>query len=614
MASNAAAIKLTVAQRQALAALNQFQNKFASMTQSMSANSKKAANASSGMNKTLKGWGSNIRTAAMAMVGFGSATGAAYTVVGLVRKEIGVIEQTMNRMKDRQLDFGQSVRKLSFAMPEEDGNLVDMSLKDVVDRFKTGTTDPGQAIRLFHNIHSATADLPLSGKADIAEFLMKERFDLDEEGKLAAGKAIANLHAKQLARGFSSTPLGQMGLLEGAKAASMVVDDRAFYSNVAPMALDLARFGVNEGEALLLGSALTSSATDEEGTESRTALTKFFATLEEEKVKFGIEDEGMALLRGMREGKTDKHKAFSKHMLGVFSQKEDGSPEDFVGMTASEARLKIEGRSKMKFYLMDMIRAGTGEAESMLTIMEKIKGMGQIPLHYIGGTYQVAMQETFKQSEKLFHEQIAKGDAIDYVGLTKEQKDYDEINAALEMQNKHGARMILRKNAAQRLMENSGVPMSEFKGDIAWYMGKYGNEEGILKALDVARRDLIYRHPDKGQRSEAYYPGFLGLEQTVRSAELMGKIDPANMSIEDIEKLTYYTKGFFYSDQQAGVSVQQIEMIKAIDALREQIKEDRAEMRAERERDRVEATKVTKVQVTNVGAINEPTAAKKLGK
>ncbi len=612
MPSNAAQVKLTVAQRQALAALNQFQSKFASMTKSMSANTKKTATAAGGTNKILNSWGSNVKTAALAMVGFGSATGAAYTVVGLVRKEIGVIETTMNRMKDRQLDFGQSARKLSFALPEKDGNLIDMDLKEVVDRFKTGTNDPAQALRLFHNIHSSSADLKLSKKADVADYLMKERYDLDEEGKLAAGKAIANSHAKALAKGLPSTIEGQMGLFEGAKAASYVVDDQAFYSNVAPIGLDLARFGVNQGESMLLGSALTSAAVDEEGTESRTALAKFFSTLEEEKVQFGIEDEGMALLRGMREGKTQKHKNFAKHMLGVFAQKEDGSPEDFVGMSSAEARLKIEGRSKMKFYLMDLIRAGTGEAESMLTIMEKIKDQGQIPLHHIGGTYQVAMSETYKQAKAHVKKKIAEGDSIGYVGLTKEKKDYDETNASLEMQNTHGARMILRKNAAVKLMENSGVPMAKFQSDLDWYMSKYGNEKGMLKALDIARRSVIYRHPDKGAASLPYLPGFGG---KLGVAEAMGRVDPATMPIEDIKNLTYYTQGMFWADQESGISRQQVEMIKSIDALREQIKEDRAEMRAQREAERnAERTKVTNVKVTNVGAINEPTAAKKLGK
>jgi hypothetical protein len=170
------------------------------------------------------------------------------------------------------------------------------------------------------------------------------------------------------------------------------------------------------------------------------------------------------------------------------------------------------------------------------------------------------------------------------------------------MKDTHGARQKIRKDAALRLMENSGVPMAGFRNQLDFLMNKYGSEQGMLKALKESRRQIIYQHPDKGQLGIPMMPSGMMLS----AAESIFGEDVDNMTTERMKDLTYYDKGFFYNDNPQQTSIQQIQMVESIDELIKTIKSDLAE--------RLRANKVTKVEVTNAGAINEPTGAKKLGK
>ncbi len=596
MASNAAAIKLTVAQRQALAALNQFQAKFAAMTNSMSANTKKAANAGNRTNKILSSWGGSIKTAALAMVGFGSATGAAYTIISLVRKELGVIDATFDRMKDRQLDYGQTVAKVAWSLPEKGANaLADMDIDEISERFSSGTNDPGKALRVFQHIHGANADLALSKKAEITETLMTKRYDLDEEEMKVAGVQVADNHAKNLARGLNSSVESMVALFEGAKAASKVTDDAAFYGNVAPIGLDMARFGYNQGESLLLASALTSAANDREGTESRTALTKFAAQLEEVKAQFGVDESGIELLRALREGKSQKHKDMQKHLLGVFA---DGEEDGFLELTRAQAALKLEGRSKQKFYLMDLIRErGEEDPNNLRNVMQVIKESNQIPLETVGDTFEVDMKKTLEKSREQFNEKIRDINSNKHVELFVEKNKYDVGNAGLEMADTEGAKQKLRKDAAIRMMENSGVPMAQFRANIDYYTNQYGEDEGMLRAAAAAKRKVIFRHPELGRYERRLSSG-AGIQMPL-AEEVFGDVE--NWSDEDIRNIKYKKAGWLYNYDERGMSDQQLKQLDAINELTASIKGGGLQ--------KIEG----KVEITNAGALNESTGAAGLG-
>ena len=595
MANNSASVRLTVAQRQALAALNQFQSKFAAMTKSMSANTKRTANAASGTNKTLNSWGRNIKTAALSMVGFGSATGAAYTVVSLIKNELNVIDETLDRMKDRQLDFAQATMKVAFALPNKDGKLIDMDIDELSERFSKGTHDPAQAMRVFQHIHGANADLSLSGKAEVTETLMKKRFDLNEDEMKLAGVQAADNHAKALARGYKSSIEAQVGLFEGTKAASKVTDDGAFYGNIAPIGLDLSKFDVNQGEALFAAAALSSAANDKEGTETRTALSKFFAQLEEMKAKYGIEESGFELTRALREGKTDKHRSMQKEMLGVFA---DGEDENFLEMSSKEASMKLEGRSKLKFYLMDWIRKqGEDDPNNLRNVMKVIKGSGQIPLSFKGDTFEVDMDKTLDKSAEYFADKIDQATKNKYVKLFTEKNKGDTANASLEMANTAGARQKMRRDAAIRMMENAGVPMAKFRGKLDFYMDKYGDDEGMLRAARIAKRSVIFKHPEFG-RGERRLSMSNGLHMPI-AEEIFGNVE--KWDDESIKNLKYHRKGWLYNYDEHGISEQQLNQLAAIKELTDAIKEDRLR--------KIEG----KVEVTNAGALNESTGAARLG-
>lgn len=605
MASNAAAIKLTVAQRQALAALNQFQAKFAAMTNSMSANTKKAANAGSRTNKILSSWGGSIKTAALAMVGFGSATGAAYTVISLVRKELGVINDTMDRMKDRQLDYGQTVAKVAWALPAKGTNaLADMDIDEISDRFSKGTNDPGKALRVFQHIHGANADLALSKKAEITETLMTKRYDLDEEEMKVAGVQVADNHAKNLARGLNSSVESMVALFEGAKAASKVTDDAAFYGNVAPIGLDMARFGYNQGESLLLASALTSAANDREGTESRTALTKFAAQLEEVKAQFGVEESGIELLRALREGKSQKHKDMQKHLLGVFA---DGEEDGFLEMTKAQAALKLEGRSKQKFYLMDLIRErGEEDPNNLRNVMKVIKESGQIPIETKGDTFEVDMEKTLQKSREQFASKIDDISSNKHAKIFIKKNKLDTTASDIEMSRTTGADQKMKRDAFTRIMQNSGVPMSELWSDIEYYTNQYGKDEGMQRVIKKARRRLILDHPNQG------VDGVVTMSNGQRSFmwekmvwdEEEGRYKQRKLeelSVDELGGLFYQRRGLFKDYDTRRISDEQLESIKSLDRLSAAIENGGFQ--------KIEG----KVEITNAGALNESTGAAGLG-
>lgn len=588
MARDDAAIRLTVAQRQALAALNQFQNKFAQMTQSMSSNTRRQARESKKTNTILSSWGGSIKTAGLAMVGFGSATSAAYTIVSLVRKELDVIDNTLGRMKDRQLDFAQATMQVGFSLPNKDDGLIDMNIDEISERLSQGTYDPAQAMRVFRNIHGANADLSLSGKAEITESLMNKRFDLSEDAMTELGVQIADNHAKAIAKGVESSVDAQMGLFEGTKAASKVTDDAKFYGNIAPIGLDLSKFGVNQGESMLLAASLSSAANDRTGEETRTALSKLFSTLEEEKVRFGIEESGFGLLKAVREGKSQKHKDFQKYLLGVFA---DGEDKNFLEMTRSEAALKLEGRSKMKFYLMDLLRQKTDDPSNLQNVMGTIKSSGQIPLSYKGDTFQVDMNKTMEASAQYFADKLEQIMKNKRVGMFIEKKYHEKTSADLEMGNIEGATQKMRQEAVMRMLENAGVPMAEMRANIDFYTGRYGKEGGLLAAAKHARRNVIVDHPNHGMFSKT----MLADGTTWQDASRDGK-RIEDMSIEQIKTLRYQRTWSMNRDERS-VSDQQIKMIEAIDRFTETI----------------QSGGLRKVEVTNMGSVNQSTGAKQLG-
>ena len=593
MARDDASIRMTVAQRQALAALNQFQNKFAQMTQSMSANTRRQAGEAKRTNTILKSWGGSLKMAALSMAGFGSATGAAYTVVSLVRNELSVIDKTLGRMKDRQLDFAQATMQVGFSLPNKDDGLIDMDIDEISDRLSQGNYDPAQAMRVFRNIHGANADLSLSGKAEITETMMSKRFDLSEDAMTELGVQIADNHAKALAKGVESSVEAQMGLFEGAKAASKVTDDAAFYGNIAPIGLDLSKFGVNQGESMLLAASLSSAANDRTGEETRTALSKLFSTLEEEKVRFGIEESGFELLKAVREGKSQKHNDFQKYMLGVFA---DGEDNNFLEMTRSEAALKLEGRSKMKFYLMDLLRQRTEDPSNLQNVMGTIKNSGQIPLAYKGDTFQVDMNKSMEASAQYFADKLEQIMKNKRVGLLTEKNKYNTLNADLEMANVSGATQKLRKDELIKMLENVGVPMANLRTSLSYYGGSLGEDEGVIAEALKARHQVITDNPALGNFQKIITESGMPL----KLAE-MGGMDVSGMSIEEMKKLRYKRAGLFYDYGERGITDQQIEQVKAIDRLIETI--DSGGLR------KIEG----KVEVTNAGSINQSTGAKRLG-
>jgi len=514
MAKQSADVKLTVSQRAAVAALDHFQRRFDSMTKKMASATKRTARSTKETSDNIGKLPGQFVKAAAGCWAFNKALQYGSTMSSQIVAKLEESARIVLEANESKVGYQEYLMQGAQIIPKTSNLNVDQIDKRIRN---ARTSSPKNVARAFMAAVSATSEMPVDQRLQTTIETAKMRPDLLKSFPDAFEELVkAIVQSRAMIKDVNNTTYAQAGLINLGQSASKVTDPRLFAQNIVPLGFQMQNYGVNQGEAFALASAVGQKSGDTEGAITTTGILNAFKALTVNAKSAGIHDvSGMDLLEKTAFSQEKKFKNLRNTMLGAFSEDPDfRKAMSYSKMSKTSLTPELGQRAKTFLPWVELLQGKQGPESAWAMYSQAIGEMGLKR----SSKYRINMPESFKmadayqrqESEKLRKSKALTGmfsgesaEAFSQLGILNNNRGAQgkyllkileaSQNAGLWDDDWFGTSQTIygpgKRNAAGRV---SGPMTPSDRAHINAYMsgikGGMSEEEVINYGLDITRR------------------------------------------------------------------------------------------------------------------------------
>jgi hypothetical protein len=267
-ATPSAEVTLQVAANSAAAQLEMFSRKFKQMQKEMADATKKTAQEGKQAGNGFASWSSDIVKASVAIYAMHAPIKAMQTAVSMITAELENTIRISEGFKNRQIPYQQQLVNLMHSLPaNEDKEIIIPALDSMIR--KSPISNKEALLKVVESAASSTVGMPYLERAEVAQRVAESRQDLletDPASLEALAKAVVYNH--KAFQELGSTTEAQQGILQSAKAASLIQDNQQFYKTIGMLPGQIrSAYGdnYNQAEMLAVANAINIASGDTEG-------------------------------------------------------------------------------------------------------------------------------------------------------------------------------------------------------------------------------------------------------------------------------------------------------------------------------------------------------------
>jgi hypothetical protein len=267
-ATPSAEVTLQVAANSAAAQLEMFSRKFKQMQKEMADATKRTAQEGKQAGSGFASWSSDIVKASVAIYAMHAPIKAMQTAVSMITAELENTIRISEGFKNRQIPYQQQLVNLMHSLPaNEDKNIVIPAIDRMIKQ--SPILNKEALLKVVESAASSTVGMPYLERAEVAQRVAESRQDLletDPASLEALAKAVVYNH--KAFQELGSTTEAQQGMLQSAKAASLIQDNQQFYKTIGMLPGQIrSAYGDNykQTEMLAVANAINIASGDTEG-------------------------------------------------------------------------------------------------------------------------------------------------------------------------------------------------------------------------------------------------------------------------------------------------------------------------------------------------------------